>query len=395
MADIAIHVLMAVICTVLALLSSSDITMATVVGLLVAVCLAALATLIEEKTWLALGMGFCAAAIAMPTWSMFLPLMACDLAYRLVFCATPRARRAKYALAAVPCAAACAVTGGALMSIGGVWPHDARALACMLLVPLTVLAAVAGWLRADGLRSQMRYRALADARRERLRLSHARIADIEAQRTADMRQARLNERTRIAREIHDNVGHVLTRAIMMAQADHVVAATVGDAEHAAQFSQIGATLDEAMTLIRASVHDLKDEGTDFHSMVEDAASVDEGVPLVVHLADGIKHAPAAVARCFAAVIREALTNAVRHGTASEATVKLIDLPGLWQLIVQDTGGKPISAGATRSAGIGLADIEERARALGGNATCGPYGEGWRVFVSIPKQDPAQQTTQGA
>ena len=156
MADIAIHVLMAVICTVLALLSSSDITMATVVGLLVAVCLAALATLIEEKTWLALGMGFCAATIAMPTWSMFLPLMACDLAYRLVFCATPRARRAKYALAAVPCAAACAVTGGALMSIGGVWPHDARALACMLLVPLTVLAAVAGWLRADGLRSQMR-----------------------------------------------------------------------------------------------------------------------------------------------------------------------------------------------------------------------------------------------
>ncbi len=92
-----------------------------------------------------------------------------------------------------------------------------------------------------------------------------------------------------------DVGHVLTRAIMMTQADHVVAATVGDAEHAAQFGQISATLDEAMTLIRASVHDLKDEGTDFHSMVEDAASVDEGVPLTVHLADGIEHAPAAVA----------------------------------------------------------------------------------------------------
>lgn len=360
-----------------------------------AVCLAALAALVETKTWLTLSMAFCVAAVAIPTWAMFLPLVACDLAYQLVFCATPRTRHAKYVLTAAPCAAACVVTGMALMSIGGVWPHDARALACMLLMPLTVLAAVAGWLRADGLRSQMRYRALADARRERLRLSHARIADVEAQRTADMRQARLNERTRIAREIHDNVGHVLTRAIMMTQADHVVAATVGDAEHAAQFGQISATLDEAMTLIRASVHDLKDEGTDFHSMVEDAASVDEGVPLTVHLADGIEHAPAAVARCFAAVIREALTNAVRHGTASEATVKLIDLPGLWQLIVQDNGGKPISAGAMRSAGIGLADIEERARALGGNATCGPYGEGWRVFVSIPKPDPAQQTTQGA
>ena len=39
-----------------------------------------------------------------------------------------------------------------------------------------------------------------------------------------------------------------------------------------------------------------------------------------------------------------------------------------------------------ASGIGLADIEERARALGGTAVCGPYHEGWRVFMSIPKTD---------
>ena len=39
-----------------------------------------------------------------------------------------------------------------------------------------------------------------------------------------------------------------------------------------------------------------------------------------------------------------------------------------------------------ASGIGLADIEERARALGGTAVFGPYHEGWRVFVSIPKTD---------
>ena len=123
MADIAAHVLMAVICTLLALLAGSDITVATVVGLLVAVCLAALAALVETKTWLTLSMAFCVAAVAIPTWAMFLPLVACDLAYQLVFCATPRTRHAKYVLTAAPCAAACVVTGMALMSIGGVWPH--------------------------------------------------------------------------------------------------------------------------------------------------------------------------------------------------------------------------------------------------------------------------------
>lgn len=70
MADIAAHVLMAVICTLLALLGGSDITVATVVGLLVAVCLTALAALVETKTWLTLSMAFCVAAVAIPTWAM-------------------------------------------------------------------------------------------------------------------------------------------------------------------------------------------------------------------------------------------------------------------------------------------------------------------------------------
>ncbi|PAU66930.1 Signal transduction histidine kinase, partial [Bifidobacterium italicum] len=206
-------------------------------------------------------------------------------------------------------------------------------------------------------------------------------------RAADMRRARLNERTRIAREIHDNVGHTLTRAIMMTQADQIVATTIGDDGHAAQFARIGATLDEAMTMIRRSVHDLKDEGTDFQGMMEDAAAVSEGSPLRVRLVDGIRQAPSSLAHCFAAIIREALTNTVRHGTAREATVRLIDLPGLWQLVVQDDGGKP-ERPVRRAGGIGLADIEERARALGGTATCGPYAQGWRVFVSVPKTDAA-------
>ena len=35
--------------------------------------------------------------------------------------------------------------------------------------------------------------------------------------------------------------------------------------------------------------------------------------------------------------------------------------------------------------MGVADIESRVRALGGTAVCGPYEDGWRVFVSVPKK----------
>lgn len=383
MADTIVHVLMIAVCALLAVLAHDDVTAVAIVGLLIAATLAALTVLIGVHPWFALATAFCIAACAVPTWATLLPVVGCDAAYRIVEGACPRTRRARFALAAIPCAGAFVAALIALAHVTTNAPADESTIVALLLVPLTAVTSVAGYLRADGLRAQMRYRALADERRERLRLSHARINDVEASRAADMRRARLNERTRIAREIHDNVGHLLTRAIMMAQADQVVATTVGDDVHAAQFASLGTTLDEAMTMIRRSVHGLKDEGTDFHGMMQDAAAVSDASSLQVRLDDGIGQAPSALAHCFAAVIREALTNTVRHGTASHATVRLIDLPGLWQLVVQDDGG-PITRTPSRSGGIGLADIEERARALGGNATCGPYAQGWRVFVSVPK-----------
>ena len=208
-------------------------------------------------------------------------------------------------------------------------------------------------------------------------------SDVESARSADLQHARLTERTRIAREIHDNVGHLLTRAIMLTNADQVIATSTGDTLHADQFGQLGHTLDEAMTMIRKSVHGLKDEGTDFRAMVEDAMATAKQSDVEIRLSNAIDAVPSHVAHAFTAVIRGALTNTIRHSAASEAHVHLIDLPGLWQLIVQGNGGVP-ERGRVASMGIGIADIEERARALDGTATCGYHNGGWRVFMSVPK-----------
>ena len=121
--------------------------------------------------------------------------------------------------------------------------------------------------------------------------------------------------------------------------------------------------------------------------------MDDTERLRVELDNGVSTAPAAVARCFATTIREALNNTVGHSQARNVSITLRDFPALWQLCVQDDGARWSPAGGTStvkvrrpndSVGIGVADIEERARALGGSAVCGPYHEGWRVFMSIPK-----------
>ena len=99
-------------------------------------------------------------------------------------------------------------------------------------------------------------------------------------------------------------------------------------------------------------------------------------------------APPAVTSCLLAVVREALSNTLRHSDARHVSVELAEHPGLWRLRVADDGSASVAgvgAGAPAGAGMGLASMEERVRALGGAFRAGP-GErgGWVVFASVPK-----------
>ncbi|KWZ82323.1 ATPase/histidine kinase/DNA gyrase B/HSP90 domain protein [Bifidobacterium bifidum] len=191
------------------------------------------------------------------------------------------------------------------------------------------------------------------------------------------------------------MGHLLTRAIMQAQAGRAVAEATDDEVAARGFTTLGETLDDAMTMVRRSVHDLEDDGTDFAAQIEAAVASFDGISpdFSVSLANDVDTAPAPVSRCFATVIREALANVAHHSEAHEASVTLRDFPTLWQLVVQDPG-PAIRARDARGRrrtdgepprGMGLTDIESRVRSIGGTALCGPYDGGWRVFVSVPKQ----------
>lgn len=254
------------------------------------------------------------------------------------------------------------------------------------LVLLTVVAALFGMSvrREDRLAHALPR--IEDVARDVMRRQRSRIADGEEERAAAVRMATMAERTRIAREIHDNVGHLLTRAIMQTEAARVVADASGDEAGAARLAGIGATVDEAMTMVRRSVHDLEDAGTDVHAQIRAAASSFDAATagFSVRLDDAIGQAPAPVARCLATVIREALSNVAHHSTADEVSVVLHDFPAFWQLVVQDNGGPAAGARTGAPRGMGLADIDARVRSLGGTATYGPYGAGWRVFASIPK-----------
>ena len=306
----------------------------------------------------------------------------------------------------------------AMLRCHGASANENSPMVAALLILHMILGFAVGMLCARNIELAWQNKRLQDSRRDQIRRLRSQLAESEEDRAASVRAATLAERTRIAREIHDNVGHMLTRAIMQSEASQVVAQVSGQEQAAQGFAQIRDTVGEAMTLVRGAVHDLKDEGTDFVAQIEASAHGFDGSSGVkVMLSNGIDAAPAAVSRCFATTIREALNNTIRHSMARNVDIVLRDFPALWQLRIQDDGALWSDGSQERDAsmmgetsvrihqfrsavrkeamqgdtGIGLADIEERARALGGTAVCGPYHEGWRVFVSIPKTDNSTAT----
>jgi signal transduction histidine kinase len=253
-----------------------------------------------------------------------------------------------------------------------------------------LLAVAAGVLSARTTRierERIEHLSLRDALREMSLTLESKNRELQTAQDYEVHLATLNERGRIAREIHDNVGHLLTRAIMQTEALQVVHA---DNECVRRdFAEVGATLHEAMNTVRTSVHDLYDDALDVRMQAENALA-GCGIPQVrlVYEADDL---PAAIGYCFMAIIHEALSNTVRHSDASAVEVDVKEYPGLFQLVIQDNGSRQPS---TVDAGMGLQTMEDRVRTLGGVFRT-EYRQGFRVFVSVPRmaENPAGANNQ--
>ena len=312
-------------------------------------------------------------AVFVPSFASFAPLALYDIARRV---------RREHAWVALG--------GGAIFACALVAYAHAGALPTrtLLLTAILSIAATLLSLRTAQLeREQERMRRIRDQLQERALALEACNRDLADRQDYEVELATLAERARIAREIHDNVGHQLTRASLQAEALRVVHAN--EPGVAADFADVKRTVDEALQLVRASVHALNDNAADLsvqlERIVEDVRS--DGGPQI-ELEVMTEHAPANVASCFAAVLREALSNTMRHARAQNVTVRCMEHPSFYQLIVTDDGTGATPANSRDAAeGMGLGSMRERVEALGGTFTAGPRAGalGWRVFATIPKQ----------
>lgn len=192
--------------------------------------------------------------------------------------------------------------------------------------------------------------------------------------------ATLKERNRIAREIHDNVGHMLSRSILQVGA---MLAICKDETLKPHLTTLKETLDTAMNSIRNSVHDLHDESVDLKNALE--GLVESFTFCSVQLDCEItKHIPKEVKYCFLAITKEALNNTMKHSNATKVTITVKEHPAFYQLLIEDNGRKKGTGSATvDTSGIGLSNMKERVDTLHGIIHING-DKGFRIFVSIPK-----------
>jgi two-component system, NarL family, sensor histidine kinase DesK len=269
----------------------------------------------------------------------------------------------RFALPMIRVFAAAAAFGPALVpawhtGVQGIW---------LVTIPLVALAM---WGFFGIMRSN---RALAAARAEVARL------------------AAENERTRIARDMHDLLGQSLTAITVKAGLARRLA-EVGEADRAAaEIGEVERLSRRALADVRAAVAGHRD--ITLTGELATSREVLRASGILAELPGSVDIVDPALSELFGWVVREGITNVVRHSRATHCVVTLG--PG-WIEIADDGRG-----GAESGGGTGLTGLRERVAAAGGTVDAGPAYPGWRLRVEVPIQveparpDPAAAPTIGA
>lgn len=222
---------------------------------------------------------------------------------------------------------------------------------------------------------------LAEQRRSALALA-------EAQRQLAS-QAAGEERRRIAREVHDLVGHSLTVVLLhVTGARRLVRRDPGEAETAlADAERVGRG---ALADIRRTVALLREEGegrAPTPNALDLAALIDESRAAGMNIDAAVPEAVASLDETTGLVVyrivQEALANAARHAPGARTDVHIdITEDRVGIEIRNDAATRPPQTAT--DGGSGLIGMEERASALGGTLLAGPHGHGWRVRATLPR-----------
>jgi signal transduction histidine kinase len=232
-----------------------------------------------------------------------------------------------------------------------------------------------------------------------LRKRELAVAALDATQEAMAESARartvMEERARIARELHDIVAHHLSVITIESEAARLTTPELS-ADAAGRFEAIAFTAREALTETRRLLGVLREDTAseaertpqpgldDLDDLIDRAQSA--GTPIRLIREGTIARLPLSVDLAAYRILQEALTNARRHAPAADVDVEISYKEGALHLRIRDHG--PGALNGTTVEGHGLMGMRERATLAGGSFSAGPAeGGGFEVQVKIPTAEP--------
>jgi signal transduction histidine kinase len=218
----------------------------------------------------------------------------------------------------------------------------------------------------------------------------ARTTQLERDRDERMRQAAVDERTRIARELHDVVAHHVSVMVIQAQGAQRVA-TVDPLAAKEALKAVESSGRDALREMRAMTGVIRDSDAELEASPPGLARLPAladraraaGLPVELHLEPELPALPLGLDLIAYRIVQEALTNAIKHAGRTRATVSVRCSHGTLELEVADDGSGSAVANTT-GAGHGLIGMRERLALYDGELEAGrtPAG-GFRVRAAIP------------
>jgi signal transduction histidine kinase len=227
------------------------------------------------------------------------------------------------------------------------------------------------------------------ARQERL------VVELAGMRRQLAQQTLLAERRRIARDVHDFVGHGLAAVMLqVTSARHVLRRDADAAEEALRSAEeVGRRsmheLRRTVTLLRgddeAGVAAPVPTASEIPALVDEARA--GGLAVELHTRGDLSRIPPGAGLALYRIAQEALANAARHAPRARTMLGL-ELENGRVTLLAETSGPVVAASASERERphYGLIGMQERATALGGEFAAGPTGDGWRVRCELPVED---------
>ncbi|MEI5102412.1 histidine kinase [Streptomyces sp. PmtG] len=199
------------------------------------------------------------------------------------------------------------------------------------------------------------------------------------------RTEQLLERNRIARELHDSIGHALTVAVVQAGAARAAADPAFTDRALEAIEETGRDaledLERVLRVLREDAGPARHRPTlaAAERLLESARTV--GAKVDAEVSGPVADLPGPVSREGYRMLQEALTNVLRHAGPVPVRVRVAATGS--RLTIDVRNALPQGAAPTGRGGSGLRGIRERAVLLGGRASTGPEDGEWRVRAELP------------